>query len=1142
MLESKESVDSTISVISNNDKDIKVNKDNKYDSNLIITKKLNANKWSLIEKPLTESERKRNNIILNLGEVSTTSKLGEINFSSLVTIGEYYYLKIRTQLTDCIKLPPIIEKQKKQAKTSKKIQMILDNCKESVEKKFDKLKVAIKDHPENKIYSDLMLNCTYIEFRIILLMKIIESATSQYKEIQEKEEILLGSKKIINILKNILKKQKESDDYQYFHKLCSVENYEIKLCEQLIIDLDFKITNLSNYCGIKLYDIANRRPKLIYDTVYDETIPDIKLKPYDSQIELATCVKDNISNGFMIFYKTLPGLGKTSMILSICTFIKKSNHKLKVIFCCSDILESVRVQVLRTMYNFNIRFGIANASNSKDEYKITNSWNCQEDSDRELIVADYKSTYLMLKEREKEQKLESENSKLVKKSDYIVFFDEPTVLTDKTENTVTLEYLSRIFYYTPKHLILSSATLPLLNELNNITEHYKNKNPDGLIKEIISNKTLIGCVIKDYKSNIIVPHTYCNNPLELKELILKIRMFPLLGKFYTLPFLMNLNEFCKEYNIHINLDDIESFDQESILENIILLLERICNFDNPDDFEKFKKINIIDIREDVFDNSKLDDKYNIVVHDKIITSHAYKYIGSCLIATNDPFNYVKNNLFPIVEKLKIKLNIKSIHKEYENYLKEKKKYKDEIDNIYSKFTSQDKIDDQLNKLKEPKFNFNKSLEINTEEHLKTFSKYVKTYDSSMLKTYINQEDIDVTGYAIDDNLKFLLYMGIGIYTKDIDVDYSTKVLEMLNDGQLAFIIADETFCYGANYPLLNVIITDEIGDDHSINTILQLIGRTSRIGKSWSGKVYLDNNTCERIIEFFKNPSFNSNEGTNIFNYFNTTSIKIDNEILAENKIIQDKQLKLEEQIKLEEMKKIQKEKEKQEKLQEMLNNNNNADNEFKNWRQQRRENALNNTPKENNNNETLTIQNSEVSETRSELYTPNISRNNSTEFVITRKKSTNSETDTNTNTNTNTNNDINNTNKKSELYQTPNISRNNSSEFMITRKKSVNSDTINNSDTDINNTNKTSELYKPAPILRRMNSVIATRDFSKNSENESIIDKIDKTNITDSNESLFIRKTKSTSSVNTTTTIVSTISRNNSSDFVVNRKKTTNK
>ena len=214
----------------------------------------------------------------------------------------------------------------------------------------------------------------------------------------------------------------------------------------MLNDFEEKINQLTNKCGIQLYDIANRRPKLIYDTLYDNVLPNIKLKPYDSQIEFATFVKNNIENGFLILYKTLPGLGKTSMILSICSFIKKSTSKRKVIFCCSDILESVRLQVLRIVYNFKIKLGIA-TFNKNDTYKITNSWNCLKDQDRELIVADYKSTYLILKEN---------------KEDYLLFFDEPTVLTDSLRNVNTLKYLSLILYYLPSHTILSSATLPVL--------------------------------------------------------------------------------------------------------------------------------------------------------------------------------------------------------------------------------------------------------------------------------------------------------------------------------------------------------------------------------------------------------------------------------------------------------------------------------------------------------------------------------------------------------------------------------------------------------------------------------------------------------------------------------------------------------
>lgn len=887
------------------------NLDTKLSDNIVKTKKFNANKWGLIEKPLSEADKLRNKIISDLGEQNASTFKAK---SNLITIGEYNYLKIRDELSKILILPIIQKKEEKKQKINKKTQIILDNCQNTLKKKIDILVNILKNNPQDKLYEDLMSNFNFIEMRLIILMKIIENYTEiksttsirnkiplklqkqteqVNKSTPEKEEVLLAGKKILFVLKRI--KNEKSDFGEYFNKIFSVEDIDIELCEQLISDLEYKLNALSNECGIKLYDIANRRPKLIFDTKYDITIPQLSLKPYDTQIELMNQIKKNITNGFTILYKTLPGLGKTTMILGICKYIKKSDLNIKVIFCCSDILESVRVQVLRTMYNFGVKFGVGTGTCNDNitTYKITNSWNCPKDEDRELIVADYVSTYNILKE---------------KKHEYLLFFDEPTVHTDNISYSLTLEYLSKILYYMPKYTILSSATLPQIDELENILLNYKKNYPEGEISEIVSNKTLTGCVIKDFDNNVISPHSKCNNALDLKNLIIKIKTFPLLGKFYTLPFLMNLNEFMKKFNKNIDLDSIESFDQSNILENILVLLERVCDL-GENDFEDFINIEIRDIVEEQFDKSRLDLKYDRVCPDKLLTSHAYKYIGCCLIATENPSEYAKNHLYPIVEKLKDKVGIKNINTDYEKYKKELKKFDEEIDLINEKFTQETKIDEELEKImhRKPQFKFPELLEINTHLHIETFAKYVKSYEKSVLKVPITYCNIDITEFDIDEELKFMLYMGVGLYSKNLDPDYCNLVLEMLSDRQLAYVIADESFCYGANYQISNVIINDDIGNLHSINTILQLIGRTSRVGKSWSGKVYLDTNTCKRIIQFFNDPIDNSNEGINISKSFDN----IVQVIHKENELIKQKELELElMRQKEEELKRIAKQKE----------------------------------------------------------------------------------------------------------------------------------------------------------------------------------------------------------------------------------------
>jgi len=874
-------------------------------SKIISSKSLTSKKWTLIEKPLSEADLKRNKIINDLGEKSIIMNIELVNCSGLLTVGDINYLKIREEVKNLLELPILkVEPNKEEKKLNKATKLKLENCNINLKNKIDILKNVLKDdNIHDKLYEDLMINFNYIEMRILVLMKLIDliikkktcnlfgkniKEISSEEQNDNKEELLLASKKILHNIKIY-----KTDNF--FKKICNIPEVEIVLSQTLIDDFKYKIDQLGSQIDLKLYEIANKRPKLIFDTKYDITIPEMKLKPHDTQLELINIIKNNINNGFLIFYKTLPGLGKTSMILSICSFIKKSNElsKKKVIFCCSDILESVRVQVLRVMFNFGIKFGIG-ISTDESRYTIKNSWNCKNDDDRELIVCDYLSTYLILKEA---------------KNDYLLFFDEPTVLTDVSSDTVIIKTLSKILYYLPKCTILSSATLPLLDEFSDIINRFKNNYPESVINEITSNKILVGCSIKDFDNNIIVPHNYCNNSKELQLLLIKIKKYPLLGKFYTLPYLMNLNEFMKNYNQNINLESIESFDQESILENILLLLERVVNNDAID-FNSFKSIQINDINENKYNDNKYDNTLNKVDYSKLLTTHAFKYLGCCLIATLNPLEFIRKHFYEMIDKLKNKINIKNINHVYDKYIKDDKNLKEQIEAIQSKYTSENIIEEKINSLlnNKPKINFPLALQINTHEHIKNFAKYVQSYDDSLLKNVITPESFDISTYTIEEQVNFLLYMGIGIYCKNLPSDYTDLVLEMLSERQLAFIITDESFCYGANYQISNVIINDDLADNHSINTILQLIGRTSRIGKSWAGKVYLDTNTKKRLTEFFDAPNIDcSNEGKNITTAFNSIIQEIELEIKKEKDLLEKKERERElylEKKKAEEIKK----------------------------------------------------------------------------------------------------------------------------------------------------------------------------------------------------------------------------------------------
>jgi hypothetical protein len=964
-------------------------------NNVVSSSKFSDILWTLVEKKLSNADIKRNQILCDLGEdIHNDNYTEQIK---LIAIGNDYYLRVRDELNKYIKFDKIKKNDvKKSKKISKKIQITLDNSYNNIS---DILNILKNYFEEKNIvdyeYENLIKSIDYIELRILILMKYIDYYIKKYKKSNDRniKEILLGSKKILYNLK----KNKTN-----FRKIFYLENYDIELSDYLIDDFTKKIDELNSLCNYNIYEIANEYPKLIFDTNYDMTIPEIKLKPYKTQVELINDIKNNFDDGFMINLRVLTGLGKTSSITAICKYIKNMNNSnIKVIFACSDLLDTVRIQVAKLMFNFQIKFGIGVGKLSEDSskidkivrdgideidsnvdinidklpsYKITTSYNCgkakKSDSneihqDKKLsmcdaIICDYITTYMLLKE---------------KKYEYIVFFDEPTI---GINNNVVLFYLSQILYNSSKRMILSSATLPLKSEIDNYFNYFQNKYEEARICDISSNKVLVGCIIKDFNNNTITPHINCKNKKELKLFLNKIKNYPLLGKFYTLTFLINLNKFMNEYNLGIKMDEIETFDHSYILENILLLIEKVCDNDEIN-FENFINIKCKDIDENKFVKDEIPDDYYKIVPEKLLTKHAFKYLGCCLISVNSPKEYVENNFKETINKLKEKLKISSVKKMYENYIKKIEVINNEIKNCND--TMKEDVngskEERLRKLneKKPTFPFPKKLQINTEEHIQQFSKYAKDYDKSLVKQTLDCKNIDINYYVISDDIKFLLYMGVGLYCKDLDAEYCNLVLNLLNERKLAFIIADDSFCYGANYAISSVIINDSIGDLNTINTILQLIGRTGRVGKSEIGQAYIDNNTLRRLINFFNNDDNNDEEGLAISDAFEKVKNyniqqeeikKIYDEKQKQRKIELEKRLKKEKEMAekkaLKEQQELEKRlKEEKEKEDEWIRNDNNFDVANNNYQNNNQNNYDNNDNDDNwrgNNTVVLNINN----------------------------------------------------------------------------------------------------------------------------------------------------------------------------------------
>jgi len=126
--------------------------------------------------------------------------------------------------------------------------------------------------------------------------------------------------------------------------------------------------------------------------------------------------------------------------------------------------------------------------------------------------------------------------------------------------------------------------------------------------------------------------------------------------------------------------------------------------------------------------------------------------------------------------------------------------------------------------------------------------------SSLILAYCIEElplDLDIPDWVL-----LLLFSGVGIYAPtDRTVDnriYNSIVLELASKKSLAFVISNDSICYGANYPFSHVLIGTDLIKSHSKYTYWQLAGRTGRVNSSWTSTVIVFDDAKDIIYNYIQ--------------------------------------------------------------------------------------------------------------------------------------------------------------------------------------------------------------------------------------------------------------------------------------------------
>ena len=945
----------------NNDEavnEIVTSKTSTFDQKKIKQEKFSSDQWENMETSADSHLRQVLDVMRLLGTSENTS----LQNKAINTCGEDYEVYLRNKLINDKNYPLPFSKlstheTKSKNKSSKKHGGKQKHRQVTLEEAFEdpnvnSIKEAesyIKSHSQGKIgkndigrintikilessYDKILENFNtdnfsdnngfrnnYIEFRIITLMLCINYAIIHKIAESECFELAIATDRIIVALD------------------------EFNISKQLKKDISALNKRFKEVIAFSHRMLCEKYPRMLFPTKFDTIIPTTSIKAYPNQIELIQTIKTQ--ENVLILLQTMIGGGKTTMAgaLAVHTQQKRALEKASVgkertqlLFICS--VAPVREQVGKIIWNLGIGLAIATLDSKSGQPKITKNYNCDKKEEKIVaILSDISSGLILL------QNMKEDDKK------YIVLFDEPTVGADQPNHPIT-NTIPQFLKHSPEQFILCSATIPNVDQIPQTIQIFKDAHPNAVIKTITSKISYIGCEIVSFDGNTVTPHANCKTVDELKFIIQRINDQPFIGRLYTAPIIYKMHSLMHDIGVNNipSIDDyfsnVKNHSQSKVQEFAIQLLNSLIETNDNNIIESVcVPINRITINEskpkiDTEKNSDSDDLFSFEDSDEedskeedsqdfiydvnlLTTSLASKHMGGCLLASNAP---IKTGEIMYKSYIDRKIRLKDLLSNYES---QKKALSAMLSNIDKKKTSQEnhsrddkssrddvveskdyrsKKKQELEESNNPTFLFPNHLQINTYGHLKQHTKKpLSTFDSETVRNPFTYDDVDF-GTSAPSWLPLFLYGGSGVYDPDdllTDKPYLDNVLRHAENGRLAYLVAGHSIAYGTNFPLSNVIAEDELCDNHSMNTLFQLINRAGRVGRSWVAHAYLGPNTIDRINNYIHGNigTGTSDEAINM-ELAVTRMHKIDDMIKCENEKILIENAKKEEQLKKEEL------------------------------------------------------------------------------------------------------------------------------------------------------------------------------------------------------------------------------------------------
>ena len=729
-----------------------------------------------------------------------------------------------------------------------KEQICSDNALSAFENELDS-----KNAPTVRTGKKTLSTSNFVETGVVGVLVVLKNIQDQTNNVRDLHDAWFGAGEFLNKLRKMDVRD-------------SITNRICKVHSQLIEDLSagYELFVARFDATLSYGRISRDFAEFYNETSYKQILPESSPKPYQSQKELVSFVSHSIAHGlpFLATYTTIMGMGKTTSVAAL----KKVAPNKVILYVCPEGLKAVREKVGSLLHQQKYNFALVTVEmfpTGANKLVIKEQNDCKKSAKGpEYLLAGVEACIEIFKQGKpityKKMVIVEKKMKEIEISIYpeniLVFFDEPTVTLDEVDGPM-VAYLSEFYSKMPPCVIFSSATHPSIEKLDQVQGYFASKHANAVFKDIDSSFVKIGTQLNTMSGQIVIPHKFCNTPAELERFInivdgnlmyKKSYTFSLGSSMYDKMIELGLGHMiAPEYHFTAYMDNLANRNQMAIGELGLIYLGLILEQSrtDPDIIHRFNAISAT----------------NVPVNYDDLVGTASLLKGQTFISCIDPYAEMMSKFGEYLASVKSRTG-------HVTYAALKREYEEEVERVRKTTASELKGESRgLSK------NDRERLQGTTSESVSINRIPASCGLNGITHSLSNVEGIPE---SIEyDNLMFMTLLGVVVYRKNSHKAYHDMVIRRMSSGQCVYVFADSSLNYGNSFPFNNGIILDEMSG-HSANTLLQLMGRAGRPGRSAYATIYAGDAVIDKLLEPIYNPEYVDMEIKNIKRAIKIAEIK----------------------------------------------------------------------------------------------------------------------------------------------------------------------------------------------------------------------------------------------------------------------------